>query len=295
MAIAPWLTPELIRHLELLELSVRWVRAGNRTGGRFPVNRRGTSIEFADYSPYVAGDDIRAIDWNLYARLDRLYVRTYKEEIALSVELIVDATPSMDFPNNEKFERAKRLAVCLGYVALADKHHARLSWIKPGRQSASVWWTQRNDLPRMLQASAVGKVGGQTALAEWMRRSALTLRMRGGQAIVITDGMCRRADFFQAMHVLLVRHVEVKVIQVLSSQELHPSKAFQSGSVVDAETGLETQLAYSPAELERAMADHNETLARFCKKHGINFVQHRLDEPMEQFLTQVLPAKGILV
>ena len=96
-----WLTPAFIHRLETLQLSVRWVRAGHTVGGRFPINRRGSSVEFADYAPYCAGDDIRAIDWNLYARLDRLFVKTYKEEIALSVEIIIDATASMGLPTAE--------------------------------------------------------------------------------------------------------------------------------------------------------------------------------------------------
>ncbi|MBI4342450.1 MAG: DUF58 domain-containing protein, partial [Candidatus Omnitrophica bacterium] len=73
-----WLTPSFINRLETLELSVKWVRAGHKLGGRFPINRRGSSVEFADYTSYSPGDDIRAIDWNLYARLDRLFVKTYK-------------------------------------------------------------------------------------------------------------------------------------------------------------------------------------------------------------------------
>jgi uncharacterized protein (DUF58 family) len=73
-----WLTPRYVSRLQALELSVRWVRAGRRGGGRFPVNRRGLSVEFADYAAYTPGDDIRAIDWRLSARLDRLYVKTYQ-------------------------------------------------------------------------------------------------------------------------------------------------------------------------------------------------------------------------
>ena len=122
MPTSAWLTPKFISRLEALELSVRWVRAGNRLGGRFAINRRGSSIEFADYAAYSAGDDIRAIDWNLYARLDRLYIKTYKEEIQLAVEMIIDATASMGLPTPEKFERAKRLAICFGYIALAGGH-----------------------------------------------------------------------------------------------------------------------------------------------------------------------------
>src|SRR3989338_3389980 len=165
-----WLTPQFIKRLETLQLSVRWVRAGNRMGGRFAVNRRGSSVEFADYAAYCAGDDIRAIDWNLYARLDRLFIKTYKEEIELSVELIVDATASMGLPTPEKFEAAKRLAVSLGYVGLSEGHSVRLSWLKPGRIAASPWFRRRSDLFRMAEAAEAAPLGGQSALDEWMRR-----------------------------------------------------------------------------------------------------------------------------
>src|SRR3989338_7033956 len=150
--LTQWLTPRFINRLEALELSVKWVRAGNKLGGRFPINRRGSSVEFADYSAYCAGDDIRAIDWNLYARLDRLFVKTYKEEIALAVEVIVDATPSMGLPTAVKFERAGQLAVSLGYIGLTDRHHVRLSWIRGGRLAVTPWFHHRSDLFRMAES-----------------------------------------------------------------------------------------------------------------------------------------------
>jgi uncharacterized protein (DUF58 family) len=289
-----WLTPAYINRLEALELSVRWVRAGNMLGGRFAINRRGSSVEFADYSPYSPGDDIRSIDWNLYARLDRLFIKTYKEEIALSVELMVDATASMGLPTPQKLERAVRIAVSLGYIGLTEQHHMRFSWVAPGPIRATPWFRQRRDLFRMAEASETARAGGQVSLDEWMRRAAATLRLHGGQAILITDGMMPPAEFFRALHLLTVRNLEVKVIQVLTPEELHPTRLMRGGLLVDVETGRTHQLAYSPAELERAVAEHNELLARFCKRHGIPFVQHRLDEPLETFVTKTLPAHGFL-
>ncbi len=294
MPVASWLSPVFISRLEALQLSVKWVRAGSKLGGRFPINRRGSSVEFADYVPYCAGDDIRAIDWNLYARLDRLFVKTYREEIELSVELIVDATASMGLPTPEKFEQAKRLAISLGYVGLTGRHHVRLHWVAPGRIASSPWCHQRNDLFRLVEHAERGRVGGQILLAEWMRHAAAAQRWRGGQAILITDGMVRHADFFQALHVLMVRNMEIKVIQVLTPQELHPAKLLRGGMLIDVETGMSHQLAYAPAELERAVAEHNEALVRFCKRHGIPFAQHRLDEPLESFIVKTLPVHGFL-
>ena len=289
-----WLTSQHISRLEALELSVRSVRTGHQLGGRFAINRRGTSMEFADYVPYAPGDDIRAIDWNLYARLDRLFVKTYKEEIALSVEVLVDATPSMGLPTREKFERAVQIAVSVGYVALADGHHVRLSWVRAGRVTVSPWFHQRGDLMRMAKHAGAMRAGGSIPLDVWMQRAVLACRMRGGQALLVTDGMARPAEFFRALHILRMRHLEAKVIQVLTAQELQPARLFQGGVLVDAESGATQQLAYSPAELAQAMTDHQERLARFCKRRGIPFVLHRLDESLDAFMTQTLPAHGIL-
>ncbi|MBI3997086.1 MAG: DUF58 domain-containing protein [Candidatus Omnitrophica bacterium] len=294
MPAIEWLTPQFISRLEALQLSVKWVRAGNKLGGRFPINRRGSSIEFADYAEYAAGDDIRAIDWNLYARLDRLFVKTYKEEIALSVELIVDATPSMGLPSPEKFERAKQLAVSLGYIGLTGHHHVRLSWLKADRLASSPWFAQRGDLFRMAQAASAARLGGTVSLAEWVRRTAIALRMQGGQTVLITDGMVQPADFFRALHTLMVRNIDVRVIQVLTPQELHPAKLVRGGLLIDAETGRTHQLAYSAAELDRAVAEHNESLARFCKRHGVPFAQYQLNESLERFITKTLPVHGFL-
>ena len=293
-ATTTWLTPKFISHLEALKLSTRWVRAGTRLGGRFAVNRRGSSIEFADYLPYTAGDDIRSIDWNLYARLDRLFVKTYKEEIELAVEIIVDATASMGLPSLAKFERAKQVALSLGYIALGSHHYVRLSWVRPVPIAASPWFHERRDLWPMVAHAEHMQVAGQATLSHWVARAAASLSMRGGQAILVTDGMHRVADFFHAMHLLMVRNIELKVIQILTPQELHPAKLLRGGILIDAETGASHQLAYPPAELERAVAAHNEQLVRFCKRHGIPFAQHQIDEPLESFFIQTLPGRGLL-
>ena len=294
MVTTTWLTPQFIGRLEALQLSIKWVRAGNKTGGRYAVNRRGSSVEFADYLPYSPGDDIRAIDWNLYARLDKLFVKTYREEIELSVEIMVDATRSMALPRAEKFERAVQLAICLGYVGLAGRHHVRVDWIREGPVGASPWFHRRNDLLRLIEWSDHARIDGQTGYAEWMSRAVTALRIHGGQAILITDGMVRPADFFRSLHILTMRNLEIKVIQVLTPEELHPRTLPQAGTLIDAETGATHQLAYTPAELERAMMEHNEALSRFCKRRGIAFVQHRLDEPLERFVMKTLPSRGFL-
>lgn len=288
------LDPALLSRLEALRLSVRWVRWGSRLGGRFLISRRGSSIEFADYMAYAPGDDIRSIDWNLYARLDRLFVKTYKEEVELAVEMLVDATASMALPTPRKFERASLLALCLAYIGLAGRHQVRMSWIGPGQPQATSWCTHRSDLTRLTQWTGAVAPAGHVELNGWMTKALTTHRMRGGQAILISDCMHRATDFVQAMHGLMRRHLEVKVIQVVTPQELDPIQLIRGGVLVDSETGQTHQLAYRAEELARAVADHTETLARFCKRQAIPFAQHRLDEPLEPFVLKTLSAKGFL-
>ena len=288
------LDPTWLAKLEALQLSVRWVRWGGRLGGRFVINRRGSSLEFADYAAYAPGDDIRSIDWNLYARSDRLFVKTYKEDIELSVEVIIDATASMGLPTLQKFERACYLGLCLSYVGLAGHHQVRMSAITPGQPRATSWCVRRPDLTRLTDWVASLQPQGRVEVSTWLRTALPVMRMRGGQALLLTDGMVHPADFFQAMHLLMRKHLEVKVIQILSSQECHPAELFRGGLLVDSETGATHELAYHPSELTQAVLDHNEHLARFCKRHGIPFAQHRLDESLEAFVMTTLPARGFV-
>jgi uncharacterized protein (DUF58 family) len=290
---AALLDPGLLRKLEGFRLSVRRFRWGDRLGGRFVVNRRGSSIEFDDYSAYTPGDDLRAIDWKLYARSDRLFIRTYKEEVELRAHLIVDATASMALPSPAKFQRATELAVALAYIGLARGHRARLSWVRPGPIAASPWLAHRADLLRAA-AEAPPPAAGTERLVGWLSRAAGALRIRGGQAILISDWLMPLADAAQGLQLLRRRHVELKAIQILSPEELDPVRIARTGLVVDAETGQTHELAYSPAELAQAVRDHNERLARFCKRHDILFVQHRLDESLADLLLRKLPAAGVI-
>ncbi len=282
----------LLRKLEALRLAVRWVRWGTRAGGRFAINRRGSSIEFADYAAYTPGDDIRAIDWNLYARSDRLFVKTYKEEVELSVEVLIDATASMDMPTPEKFRRACQLALALSYIAVAGRHRVRMTAIAPGTVRTSAWVTRRQELPRLVEWVQRLAPGGQVSFGDWMQQTLAVLRTRGGQVLVVSDGMMAPAEFFRAMQLLLARHVEIKIAQVLTTQECHPAQLMRGGVVVDSETGASHELGYSAAELERAVMEHTEQLARFCKRHGIPFAQHRIEESLESGLLKTLLERG---
>src|SRR5437764_1567512 len=118
-ATGPLLAPEFLHRLEQLELVSRKIFAGKMKGERLS-RRKGQSVEFADYRNYVVGDDLRFLDWNLFARLDRLFIRLFLEEEDLHVYLLIDNSLSMDFGTPSKLHFAKQVAGALGFVGLVN-------------------------------------------------------------------------------------------------------------------------------------------------------------------------------
>src|SRR5512137_1257229 len=111
------LTPELLRRLEQFQLLAAR-RSKSSAKGERQSRARGQSVEFADYRNYVAGDDFRYLDWNLYGRLERLFLKLYEEERELPVRIFLDASESMTFGEPRKFDFARQVAAAIGYVAL---------------------------------------------------------------------------------------------------------------------------------------------------------------------------------
>src|SRR6266540_6122867 len=111
------LTPQLLRQLEQFQLLAAR-RAKSSAKGERRSRARGQSVEFADYRNYVAGDDFRYLDWNLYGRLDRLFLKLYEEERELPVRIFLDCSESMTFGEPRKFDFARQVAAAVGYVAL---------------------------------------------------------------------------------------------------------------------------------------------------------------------------------
>src|SRR6476620_129837 len=113
------LDPAFMARLDQLDLISRKMLAGKMKGER-RSKRRGQSVEFADYRNYVIGDDLRFIDWNIYARLDKLFLKLFLEEEDLSLYVLVDVSKSADYGDPHKAMYMKRVAAALGYIGLVN-------------------------------------------------------------------------------------------------------------------------------------------------------------------------------
>ena len=116
----PLLEPKFLARLEQLELVSRKIFVGRMKGERLS-KRKGQSVEFADYKNYVVGDDLRHLDWNLFARLDKLFIRLFLEEEDLHVYLLIDSSLSMDFGSPTKLRFAKQFVAALGFIGLVNQ------------------------------------------------------------------------------------------------------------------------------------------------------------------------------
>ena len=122
---SPLLSPRLLAQLERLELISRKIFRGRMKGER-RSKRQGQSVEFADFRQYVPGDDLRFIDWNLFARLERLYLKLFLEEEDLHFYALIDASASMDFGEPTKLQYAKQLAAALSFIGLCRADRVKI-------------------------------------------------------------------------------------------------------------------------------------------------------------------------
>ena len=294
----PLFSSEFLRRLETLSLRARRPRWGHFWGSSHTINQRGQSIEFAGHLPYFLGDDFRAIDWKLYARFDRLFIKTYKAEVELEVHLILDATASMGHPaSDRKFEFARALATALGYVALSRHNLLRASVFGGDRPvSATPWFSHRDGIFRIreyLQGVAPAK---EINFAEWVGQYLSGHKVRGGACLLLTDGMIDLEAWRRGLAMLCHRQLEIKVIQVLGGEEARPGSGWRQMVVQDAETGQTRHLsgAGSGSRLLQAMESHNQKLEAIANHFGVSFSRVRTNEPFEPYVLKELPRLGFL-
>src|SRR5947207_5038479 len=178
----PLLTPELLRRLEQFQLLAAR-RAKSSAKGERRSRARGQSVEFADYRNYVAGDDFRYLDWNLYGRLERLFLKLYEEERELPVRIFLDASESMAFGEPRKFDFARQIAAAIGYVALAGFDRVSVipfpEFAAPSQQPG-VETSRGNGASEMAARGALRSVRGKKSTMQYFRN--ITALTAGGAA-----------------------------------------------------------------------------------------------------------------
>ena len=319
----PLLTSELLGQLEQFQLLAAR-RAKSSAKGERRSRARGQSVEFADHRNYVPGDDFRYLDWNLYGRLDRLFLKLYEEERELPVRIFLDASESMNFGEPRKFDFARQVAAAIGYVALCGfdrvsvnvfpsaERGVRSAESKPAtsavessalRTPRSEQLAAQNSLSRVrgkksslqfLQNLARLHAGGAANFNESVRRGALEAR-QAGLAIVLSDFL-DPAGYEAGLTTLLGRGFQVDVVQILAPEELEP-KTFGDLRLVDAETGDEREVTFGKFRLkhyQQTVQNFCSRLRECCQTRGMNYFLAASNTDLSDLLLKQLRQAEVL-
>ena len=260
--------------------------------------KRGTSIEFADYRDYVKGDDLRRVDWNIYARLERPFIKLLEEEEDLAVHFIIDASASMDWPregdrDQHKFIWALRVLGGLAYLSLGGGDLVSVTTLRQDRSFR--WGPHRGRAYTMPMLQNLEKVytRGDANLDEQLKDYALR-NSRAGLCIIFSDMMT--PTYKDGLSALQARGHEIAIIQPLSPDEVNPEITGDL-RLIDVESGLpqEVTIDVEMRELyqERLVA-WREEIGEFCLKRGIHYVTVETSMPWEQLILFELRRLGVV-
>jgi uncharacterized protein (DUF58 family) len=287
------LPPELMAQLQRLELVTRKVFRGRMKGER-RSKRKGESVEFADFRNYVPGDDLRRLDWNLYARLDRLILKLFLEEEDLHFYALIDASASMDFGEPTKLQYAKQLAAALGFIGLTRSDRVCMEIIgQPSGQRGPVL-RGRKSVWRMVEYLEGIEPGQNGSLADGVRR--FCLRHRGKGVVVLISDLLDKNGYEEALRYLVAQQMEAYVIQVLSQEELRPDVKGDL-RLVDCEDDDVAEITVSAPLLKRyqqTLAAFTGGVREFCAKRGMNYILAHNGLPVQELIATYLRRRGLV-
>ena len=266
----PLLSPALLARLEQMELVSRKIFRGQMKGER-RSRRKGQSVEFADFRNYVPGDDLRFIDWNLYARLDKLFLKLFLEEEDLHFYTLIDTSESMNFGNPTKLQYAKQLAAALGYIGLCRADRVKIETMDQTLRQRSPVFRGRKSLWQMMKL--VNKIESRPFENLSAAAKNFTLRNSGKGILVLISDLMDKNGYENALRFLLTKQWDIYLVHVLSEAEIKPDLAGDI-RLIDCEDHDATEITVSPRLLQRYTETLNQFVSQarhFCARRGIAY------------------------
>jgi uncharacterized protein (DUF58 family) len=278
---------EFLKKLQHLRITSNRIYHGQGRGEHSTV-KIGTSLEFSDYRNYQVGDDFRYIDWNIFSRLDRLFLKVFTAEEDLSIHILLDTSQSMQFGEPPKIDYAKRVAAALGYIGLTNLDRVGITTFAAGVQEAMLPRRGRDHFLGLLEYCERIPSGGETdfsrSLMEYSFRSK-----RAGLAIVISD-LLDPKGFERGLEALRFARYDVLLLQILDEEEVHPG---YTGPVRlrDLETNQEQRLTIDELLLARYRERVQQWCSHiedFCLKSQIEYLRASTLIPFEDLILKYL-------
>ncbi len=289
----PLLDPDFLHRLEQLELVSRKVFLGRMKGER-KSKRKGQSVEFMDFRSYVVGDDLRFLDWNLFGRLDRLFIRLFLEEEDLHFYILLDNSLSMDFGTPTKLHYAKQMAAALAFVGLVnldrvviEAYSDKLTQSMPAARGRRSLWRVMDFLQRL-------EAAGPSDLRAALR--TFSLKCPGKGVVVLLSDFMDKGGYEEALRYLVAKQMDIYVIQILSKEETDP-EIVGDLKLLDVEDEDVAEITVSGPLLKRYkqnLAAFRASLQEFCNRRGITYLFTSNQVPFERLIFSYLRQRGLL-
>jgi len=281
------LDPVFMSRLDTLDVMSRKILQGKLQGER-RSKRRGQSVEFADHRPYVAGDDLRFVDWNVYGRLEQLFLKLYLEEQDLTVHIVADASASMSFGEPSKELFIKKLTAALGYVSLVNNNRVTISFIADGVTVQLANMRGRNYLNNMAECLLTTECDGPSNFDDACRQLAAG-RIGSGVMVVLSDFLFKEG-YDSGLRRLIGRQYDLYAIQVLCPQELTPdlSGELKLIDIEDADAAEITVSAALSKYYKRNLTAYCNELKGFCTRRGAVYVLANSADSVESLVLNYL-------
>jgi uncharacterized protein (DUF58 family) len=283
----PLLDQELLAKISRLDLVSRRILQGRQKGEK-RSKKRGQSVEFADHRHYSPGDDLRHLDWNIYARLDRLMIKLFLEEEDLHVYLLMDASLSMDYGRPNKFRYAQKVIAALGYIGLVNMNRVGIGTFSSQLDRVFRPERGRRHVQKMIKFIEETPCQGTTDLGAACRRFAMEHPRRG--IVILLSDFLDRGGYEEAIRFFVARRMDVFCMHLLSPQELDPPLAGDL-KLVDVEDGQETEITVSGpllAAYKRNLSAYITGLKDFCHQRGARYMTCSTELPFDRLVVEQL-------
>ncbi|HBL16027.1 MAG: hypothetical protein A2X36_07785 [Elusimicrobia bacterium GWA2_69_24] len=286
-----YLDPVVLAKLKNLRFDLGRHISEGHLAGRHRSSRRGFSQEFAEHRAYVAGDEIKRLDWKVYARKDRFYIKEFQEEKSLKTYLLVDASGSMAYRGSgpeSKWELGSRLAMCMGYLVLAQGDSAGMVTFDTATRRFLPPRQRLSHIELMDEVLAQTTPGGETDLAGVLRRIVASLPRRS-LIILVSDLLGDAHSLLETMRAFRARKHRVFILQVLDRRErdldLEGPVLFEA---LEGRGELRCEVGLLRDSYREAFERQQRLYTASFHRSGIHFATFYTDAPWEQGLAHFL-------
>ena len=287
------LDPQFMAKLDRLDLLSRKMLQGKMKGER-RSKRRGQSVEFADFRNYVVGDDLRFIDWNIYARLEKLFLKMFLEEEDLALYVLCDMSRSTDYGQPNKAYYIKQVAAALGYVGLVNYNRVTVAAISDTVTADTGGLRGRRNVPRMLDFIDKLEPTGVSDFGEACKKFALRNRAKG--VMVVVSDFFDKSGFENGLRYITSGRYDLFAVQVLSPQEIEPDLKGDL-KLIDLEDADAAEISVTGPLLKKYKANLNAyclELKNYVTRRGGTYLFTSTEVPFETLVLNYLRERHLL-